>query len=208
MKLLDCRTFDRETLLSRLKETRLRGYGSPKIYEHADLSVSSRDPNELAPAQAYVLKDGVDRALDLRRLLLKEGVDIFALNGGAYIRTDESPDEEIPILPPIIEESAEPGGETVPLINDGIHRIFAARLERVRISVVFATNVPKQYPYYAFPLEGGWNKVVELNELPDNFEKKRYRQPDNYKSLFRNFNEVFPGVQKERKSSNPAHLRA
>jgi hypothetical protein len=43
--------------------------------------------------------------------------------------------------------------------------------------------------------------------LPDNYVKKVYRDPQNYKALFRDFNEHFPGVQKRRKRSNPAHLR-
>ena len=48
--------------------------------------------------------------------------------------------------------------------------------------------------------------MVELEELPDNFQKKAYRVPENYKALFRDFNAVFPGVQQERTRSNPAHL--
>ena len=48
--------------------------------------------------------------------------------------------------------------------------------------------------------------MVELEELPDSFQKKAYRVPGNYKALFRDFNAVFPGVQAERKQSNPAHL--
>jgi hypothetical protein len=40
------------------------------------------------------------------------------------------------------------------------------------------------------------------------FQKKEYRDPQNYKALFRQFNELFPGVQKDRVKSNPAHLRA
>jgi hypothetical protein len=45
-------------------------------------------------------------------------------------------------------------------------------------------------------------------ELPDVYVKKAYRDKDNYKALFRDFNEVFPGVQKQRKRSNPGHLKA
>jgi hypothetical protein len=50
--------------------------------------------------------------------------------------------------------------------------------------------------------------VAELEDLPDEFQKKEYRLPDNYKALFRDFNAVFPGVQKQRKQSNPIHLHA
>ena len=53
----------------------------------------------------------------------------------------------------------------------------------------------------------GWRLDV-ADELPDGFQKKTYRVPDNYKSLFRQYNEVFPGVQQQRKRSNPAHLQA
>jgi hypothetical protein len=42
--------------------------------------------------------------------------------------------------------------------------------------------------------------------LPDGHQKKEYRQPANYKALFRDFNAVFPGVQKQRKQSNPGHI--
>ena len=48
--------------------------------------------------------------------------------------------------------------------------------------------------------------VAELEELPATFQKKEYRVPGNYKALFRDFNAVFPGVQAERRRSNPAHL--
>lgn len=65
-------------------------------------------------------------------------------------------------------------------------------------------NVPPEYPYYAYALEKGWGEVEELDELPDNYLKKAYRDPRNYKALFRNFNELFPGIQKQRKKSNPA----
>ncbi len=112
------------------------------------------------------------------------------------------------MLPPIVEESHEPSGRTVLLINDGIHRIYAARSLGMPISVVLARNVPAEYPYYAYALPNGWAGVAELGELPDEFMKKEYRQPKNYKALFRNFNALFPGIQKQRKQSNPEQLRA
>jgi hypothetical protein len=182
--------FSREELLARLGETRLMGHGGARVYEHATLAVETFAPLDLTPAQRYVLMPNVRRILELR-----ETLDVFGLDGGAYL-------DGVPLLPPVVERSREPDGRTVWLINDGIHRVYAAHLAGSPINVV--TVVGASHPYYA--LAGSWEDVVELEELPDRFQKKTYRVPENYKALFRDFNAVFPGVQAERKRSNPAHL--
>jgi hypothetical protein len=122
--------------------------------------------------------------------------------------SDRDRDPPIPFLPPVIEESAERDGRKVLLINDGIHRVYAARKRGRRINVVLARNVPAEYPYYAYALAGGWAQVHELTELQEGYQKKEYRNPDNYKALFRDFNEIFEGVQKQRARTNPANLKA
>jgi hypothetical protein len=195
--------FPSDELLARLAETRLRGFGGARPYADASLELVSLSPEDLAPAQRYVLRPSVAAILELRQALLGHGVDVFALDGGAYVRTA---DELVPVIPPIVEESHEPDGRTVWIINDGIHRVYAARSLGLPISVVRATDV--SHPYYALALPGGWSEVEELDELPERYEKKTYRQPEGYKALFREFNDVFPGVQKERRKSNPEHLRA
>jgi len=206
---LSARRLPSSQLLARLRETRLQGFGGARPYAHASLELAPAvDPAALAPAQRYVLTSGVRRILELREALLAHGIDMFALEGGALVRTRERPDELVPVIPPIVEESHEPDGRTVLVINDGIHRVFAARSLGLAISVVLVRGVPEQYPYYACALAGGWSEVSELDELPDGFQKKEYRMPDGYKALFRDFNAVFPGLQRQRKKSNPAHLRA
>lgn len=209
MDVLSVEQFGVQDLLSALRGTRLRGFDGARPYEHASLQLEPAvSPADLAPAQRYVLRDGVARILDLRAGLLRHGIDVFALRGGIYVRTADDPDERIPVIPPIVEESVERDGRTVLIVNDGIHRVYAARSVGLPINVVVIGGVPIEYPYYACALDRGWADVVELDDLPDQFQKKTYRRPDNYKALFRDFNEVFPGVQKERKKSNPAHLRA
>ena len=188
--------FSREELLARLRETRLMGFDGARVYERATLQVEAFDPDDLTPAQRYVLMPGVRRILELRETL---DVDIFALDGGLHLHTE---DEVIPFIPPVVERSTEPDGRTVWLINDGIHRVYAARASGSPINVVAVDGA--SHPYYA--LAASWEAVVELEALPDGFQKKAYRVPENYKALFRDFNAVFPGVQKERKQSNPAHL--
>ena len=196
--------FSREELLSRLRETRLVGFGRAQVYADATIELRPAvDPADLAPAQRYVLLPGVRKLLELRETLLDRGIDIFALDGGVLLHTD---DEVIPILPPVVERSTEPDGRTVWLINDGIHRVHAARVSGSPINVVLVDGA--SHPYYSLALPNGWAGVTEMEELPDVFQKKEYRVPDNYRALFRDFNAVFPGVQKERKNSNPSFLIA
>jgi hypothetical protein len=200
-------------LLSRLKQTRLRGHGQPLIYEGASLSLErSVDPGTLVPAQRYVLKSDFERIEHLYHDLRRQSLDIFALEGGLLFWAEDpdtgEEDGPIPLIPPVIEESHEPDGRTVLLINDGMHRVYAAKRLGKRINIIVARGVPRSYPYYAYALRNGWDDVEELEELPDNYVKKTYRDTQNYKALFRDFNAVFPGVQKQRKRSNPEHLRA
>jgi hypothetical protein len=208
VEVLEVELFGREELLGALRETRLRGFDGARAYADATLELVESDPADLAPAQRYVLREGVEKILGLRAALLDRGIDVFALDGGLWLRTGDSPEERIPVIPPVVEESREPDGRTVWLVNDGIHRVFAARSLGLSINTVRIAGVPPEYPYYALALPNGWAEVTELDELPDGFQKKAYRQPDNYKALFREFNAVFPGVQKERKKSNPGFLQA
>lgn len=209
LEIVSLRPFGRAELLDALRGTPLRGFEGARPYASAEIELSPAfDTNLLAPAQRYVLKPRVRKLLALRNALNDHGVDLFALDGGAYIRTSDNPEETIPITPPFVEQSHEPDGSSVLIVNDGLHRVFAARSLGLPISVVIARDVPREYPYYAFALENGWSEVQELEALPDEYQKKAYRLPENYKALFRDFNLIFPGIQKERKKSNPAHLRA
>jgi hypothetical protein len=201
--------FAGETLLKKLRETPLRGHGQALVYERATLELTPPLPTSaFVPAQRYVLTPGVQRMIALRKGLLAHGVDLFDLQGGAYVRVATEPDELIPVTPPIVEQSREPNGSHVQLIADGLHRVYAAHAQGLPISVVLVGGVPAEWPYYAYALPGGWAEVSAIDALPDNYEKKHYREPGNYKALFRDYNVVFPGIQKDRKKSNPSHLRA
>jgi hypothetical protein len=194
-------------LLSRLKKTRLRGFDRAEVYRDASLQIVEASTDELTPAQRYVLADGVQSILHLVDAFAARGVDLFALRGGVLFWI-EGVEGAIPFLPPVIETSQEPDGRTVLLINDGIHRVYAARKRGRKINVVLASDVPSEYPYYAYALPDGWTQVEELAELTEGYQKKAYRNPDNYKALFRDFNEIFEGIQKQRPRTNPAHLKA
>lgn len=195
-----------QEVLDRLRAVRLRGFPDVRPYADATLEIRAVDPETLAPPQRYVLRDGVQTMHDLRAALAPHDLDPLALDGGAFATIGG---DRIPVIPPIVEESFEPGrAAPVDVIADGLHRVYAARELRTPITVILAKGLPRDFPYYALALPDGWSGVAELDDLPDGFQKKTYRNPDNYKSLFRQYNEVFPGVQEQRKRSNPAHLRA
>ncbi len=203
MKILRYEKIPEHTLLARLKQTRLMGHGQPYIYANATLAVQEQvDPNSLAPTQRYVLESDFHTIEMLYNAFLPQGIDIFALKGGLrfWREQPETGEEEgpIPLISPIIEESVEPDGKKIRLINDGMHRLYTARKLGKRINIILVQNVPTEYPYYAYPLKQGWADVIELKEIPDAFQKKAYRDKNNYKALFRNFNEILPGVQKQR----------
>ena len=75
------------------------GFDGARVYAHATLDVRTFDPADLTPAQRYVLMPGVRKILELRDAL---DVDIFALDGGVRLHTE---DEVIPFIPPIVERS-------------------------------------------------------------------------------------------------------
>lgn len=202
MEIVSLRRLGPVELLSKIRQTRLFGFGGARPYAHANLRIlHAVETVGLTPAQNYVLRSGVEKILELRQALLLRGLDIFALDGGAYVRTMDDPEEVIPVIPPIVEVSHEPDGRTVALVNDGLHRTFAAKSLGLPISVVMVDRVAAEYPYYAFALPGGWNDVTMLDFLPAGYKKKAYRHPEDYRALFRNFNEVLPGVQKRRAAS-------
>ena len=206
MRILSVEHFSADFLLSTLRSTRLTGFGGARPYRDATLEiVQAMEPEALSPAQNYVLTRGVDKILELRTALLREELDIFALNGGVFVMTSDDPDARIPLIPPVVEKWREGGGGTVLLINDGIHRCYAARSLGLPISVVMVSNVPEQYPYYALALQGGWSKVAAAAKLPDGHQRKGYRNLEDHKALFRDFNALFPGIQKYRTHSDPSH---
>lgn len=193
-------------LLRRLKQTRLKGFSQPLIYEHSTLVIKEQvQPDLLVPAQLYVLRAQVQVVLDIAEVFEQKGIDVFGLTGALLFwmkGSDPATDPPIPFLPPVVEESEEPDGRIIPLINDGMHRIAAARRLGRKINIVYVSNVPREYPYYAYALPQGFDGVQEIDILTEGFKKKEYRNPQDYKALFRVFTGVFPGVQADRRETH------
>ncbi|CAK0773599.1 ParB domain-containing protein [Azospirillaceae bacterium] len=205
MKLVRWEQLSVDETLERFRKTRLKGFDRPYIYAKGVLSLQRAvSTDDLVPAQRYVLQSDLDVIFALEALFSPHGVDIYALEGAIlfWVERDGEVEGPIPLAPPVVEVSEEADGRRIFLINDGMHRVTAARRRGRPIHVILAEGVPSNYPYYALPLSRGWVEVETLLELPDSYQKKAYRFPENYKALFRDFNEVFPGIQKQRKKTN------
>ncbi len=138
---------------------------------------------------------------ELRWSLKARGVDLFRINGYVTytVRLDDGSEVVYDLYPPIVEESFEADGTLALLINDGMHRLYLARLEWIIPQVAYIRGVPKAYPYYAYPRPERWQGLDLLAENPDpkTYLKKCHRQQDN-KRLFRDFQAVFRNVGRPR----------
>lgn len=211
MRITRIEKISEDKLLKLFQQTRLRGHGQPLIYKDSQLQLLRQvDPTTLYPAQNYLLHSNIKRFHDFHGIFQSHGYDIFSLEGGLlfWVQAENGGEEEgpIPLTPPVVEMSRETDGRVVQLINDGMHRVYTAMQLEKSINIIMVNNVPEKWPYYAYARKTGWHGVEELAELPDNYSKKSYRDPKNYKELFRDFNGVFPGIQKQRKRSNPKQL--
>jgi len=181
-----------EELLANMRKVGMLTNPSLRVYENSTIELATMHTDEIAPAQRYVLVQEIMKVRELRWALAEHGVNLFKLDGYVTIRL-KGYDDPIDVLPPVIEESVEADGSIVKILNDGMHRVYLARMERSPIQVVYVRDVPKEYPYYAFPLVNGWNDVEIVQDLPEGYIKKWHRIK-NYKTLYRDFNTGFQNV--------------
>ncbi len=192
-KILSVERFSEDDLIDRLRRLTMLEDEQTMPYEKAFISLENISVEELFPAQRYVRKAELLRVRELKWALEKHEVDIFNLNG--FVRMElEGESEPVDLLPPIIEEKIERNGRIANIINDGMHRVYVAYLEWVIPQVVFARGLPKNLPYYSFPIpEKDWTKIEIMDKIPEGYIKKWHRIKQN-KLLYRNFNSTFKNV--------------
>jgi hypothetical protein len=171
------------------------------VYAEALISLEQIHPNCLNPPQNYIWLQELRKTQELRWSLAAWGVDLFRLDGYVTYTVRLAGGEEVvyDLYPPIVEESFEADGRMALIINDGMHRLYLARMEWVVPQVTYVRGIPKEYPYYAFPRPGGWEGLDLLADNPDpqRYLKKCHRTRDN-KKLYRDFQAVFQNVGRSR----------
>lgn len=175
-------------VIEKIKKVTMLKDQNNNVYKHAYITIMTVDPETLFPCQYYILRDSLNEKILLREAFdNKLDIDIFNLCGGYTFKTTNGPETRT-LLPPIVEESLELDGKIYPLINDGMHRISLARLQKSKITIIYIRGASE--PYYAYPLPNGWKDVQIISELNKGTVKKIHRISDN-KKLYRNFDSVF-----------------
>lgn len=186
-----------DELISKLKKISMLTRPNIYPYKEAYISLERIRVEYLCPTQYYILRSELEKIRQLRWKLLAKGIDIFDLNG--YITLVLEDGYLFDLLPPIVEESFEGDGSMVLIINDGMHRLFLAYQEWIIPKVVYVRGVPKNLPYYAYPLRKGWEDVKIYDDKKEELGiLKKFHRIENNKDLYRNFNSVFTNVSAPR----------
>ncbi len=190
-----------QELIEKLRRVPLLKQPDKLIYEKALITLECIHTDGLHPPQNYIWLEELRKVQELRWSLAVRGVDLFRLEGFVTytVRQEDGSEATYDVYPPIVEESIEADGTVALLINDGMHRVYLARLEWAIPQVVYVRGIPKEYPYYAYPRPEGWEGIDLLAENPDpqQYLKKCHRIRDN-KSLYRDFQAVFANVGRSR----------
>ena len=189
--------FSEEVLIEKLRNVNM--LKNPELYPYKDakITLSYLSTSEMFPAQRYVLMPELQKVRELDWELQKFGYSVFKLDG--YLKMwVEGCDEPIDLLPAVVEFSRENDGSVLYLINDGMHRMFTARMQWTVPQVIIIDDVSEDIPYYAYPNPGQWNDVQIIDKLSPGFVKKWHRIPDHH-TLYRNFNSAFENVGGPRK---------
>ncbi|MDR2387108.1 MAG: hypothetical protein LBE80_05920 [Deltaproteobacteria bacterium] len=185
-----------EELISRLRGLVMLKDRLVKPYAKTSFVVGPLPYENFRPAQRYVLTNNLLRVQCLEWALAEFGFHPLSLDGYLTIQTDQSP-EPIDLLPPIVETIIEADGQAINVVNDGMHRLYAGRLEWRIPTVVLVKDLPAELPYYAYPIPGAapWDQVtiLEGDTIPAGHIKKWHRIADN-KKLYRDFNSQFQNV--------------
>jgi hypothetical protein len=203
MDIIALKRHPQDALIDCLRRVPLMNRTDVLIYSHALISLERIHPNCLNPPQNYIWLQELRKTQELRWSLADRGVDLFQLDGYVTYTVRLADGEEVvyDLYPPIVEESFEADGTVTMIINDGMHRLYLARMEWVIPQVTYVRGVPKEYPYYAFPRREGWEGLDLLAENPDpqRYLKKCHRIRQN-KTLYRDFQAVFHNVGRSRSS--------
>lgn len=197
MEIITLKRHSTEELIAHLRKVPLLDQPEVMIYEQAFISLEQIHTDCLHPTQNYLWLQELRKTQELGWSLAEQGVDLFRLDGFVTytVLEDDGSEATFDLYPPIVEESIEADGTLTLIINDGMHRLYLARLEWLVPQVTYIRGLPRAYPYYAYPRRQGWEGLDLLADNPDSkvYLKKCHRLRHN-KRLYRDFQAVFHNV--------------
>jgi len=212
MNILDVQWHDKDELIYRLRTVQLKGKHpvpdnsdlEQTIYPYLDANIQlvKIRTEFLSLPQTYILQENIQRIRELKYLLGKMGYNIHELNGYIVFTVEDKtqPDgvKAYTLMPTVVELSIEADSSPHFLINDGMHRITDAHISHTIPQMILISGV--KYPYYAYPIRGGFNDVQLREDIPEGFIKKwhRYYPKEEYTKLYRRFESAFENVGDQR----------
>ncbi|MDR2339992.1 MAG: hypothetical protein LBF40_07665 [Deltaproteobacteria bacterium] len=189
-------THPKTELIEKLRQVTMLKDRAVRPYAECRIALERLPFTELRPAQRYVLLGGLLKAKLIADQLRDLGHDTMELDGYLSIWTDKE-GGPFDLLPPMVETHREANGFVNNIVCDGMHRLYAARMEWRVPTVVRVQGLPEACPYYAYPLPGPepWESVGILTDdsIPGDYLKKWHRIQDN-KLLYRDFESAFRNV--------------
>jgi hypothetical protein len=163
---------DFTSLETALRDVRLRGDSSVKIYEHTLIQARRLTIANLSPLSLYTLRPRMMELLQLFWSLQARGQNMFDLIG---IMDYDVGGPTHRLIPPIIETYQEPTtNKWTSAIIDGLHRVSVARaLGLKELWTINITRVPSTLPPIALPVS--WEDVVTYEDVPPTNLKRHYR---------------------------------
>lgn len=158
------------------------------IYRNATMRLASLWPEEVNLTSLYVLQDRLDFQRELRAHLLKEyEVDTLQLSSVLTLQNGDKQFGMTPLYVEIYQETVQiiplPGDRLppkevslrVPILKDGLHRMWLAREEGIQAGCILIHGALKEYPPYAYP--NSWEEVSVCEEIPKTKKFYRRQQP-------------------------------
>jgi len=174
--------------------------GQP-IHPYANARISLREvtPEELNASSFYLIERNIAFQRELHKHLFALGYDTLHLTGALELHT---PTNELwRLLPPVVEVMHEeithrntrgdidylalPTSITLPIVNDGMHRVWLARELGQTINVIHISGIPTEHPYYALP--NSWDQVKIFTDTPKTMAGKKYYRRQKSYDLYRDF---------------------
>ena len=196
MQVISIKQHPKEELIERLRQVTLLNKPRVKPYAEAQIMVGQHHPAFALPTQKYVLHKQLLKIKELQEIVLnKFGKALALYEGYTTIETEEGKFDFLPIITQgfkigALNSASRIEVSTHPIINDGMHRTYVARLSYLPLMATVYIADPLT-EYYAYPNLYGWTDVKVITNLKQKPALNKWYRLVDEKSLYVDFNSAF-----------------